>query len=115
MMTKEATFTIISLVVVVRHLGGLLCALGSMVSLFNLSSLHPWGSRVLSRRGSNKQLTFLLQENARTEVLQNQILHPPRSSPNKVRFQTNHHNNRLSNRVHDVQTPPSNRSVKTTF
>ena len=41
MMTKEGTFTMISRVVVVRHLGGLLCAVGPMVSLFNLSSLHP--------------------------------------------------------------------------
>ena len=44
MMTKEGIFTMISHVVVVRHLGGLLCAVGPMVSLFNLSSLHPWGS-----------------------------------------------------------------------
>ena len=43
-MTKEGTFTMISRVVVVRHLGGLLCSAGPMVSLFNLSSLHPWGS-----------------------------------------------------------------------
>ena len=34
----------ISRVVVVRHLGGLLCAVGPMVSLFELSSLHPWES-----------------------------------------------------------------------
>ena len=33
-MTKEGTFTMISRVVVVRHLGGLLCAVGPMVSLF---------------------------------------------------------------------------------
>ena len=33
-MTKEGTFTIISRVVVVRHVGGLLCAVGLMVSLF---------------------------------------------------------------------------------
>ena len=38
---KEGTFTMISRVVVVRHLGGLLCAVGPMVSLFNLFSLHP--------------------------------------------------------------------------
>ena len=44
MMTKEGTFTMISRVVVVRHLGGMLCAVGPMVSLLNLSSLHPWGS-----------------------------------------------------------------------
>ena len=44
MMTKEGTFTMISRVVIVRHLGGLLCPVGRMVSLFNLSSLHPWGS-----------------------------------------------------------------------
>ena len=44
MMTKEGTFTMISRVVVVRHLGGLLCAVGPMVLLFNLSSLHPRGS-----------------------------------------------------------------------
>ena len=50
MMTKEGTFTMISRVVFVRHLGGLLCVVGPMVSLFNLSSLHPWGS---CRRGSN--------------------------------------------------------------
>ena len=43
-MTKEGIFTIISRAVVVRHLGGLLCAVGPMVSLFNLSWLHPWGS-----------------------------------------------------------------------
>ena len=41
MMTKEGTFTMISRVVVVRHLGGLFCAVGPMVSLFKLSSLHP--------------------------------------------------------------------------
>ena len=34
MMTKEGTFTMISRVVVVRHLGGLLCAVGPMVLLF---------------------------------------------------------------------------------
>ena len=38
----------ISRVVVVRHLEGLLCAVGPMVSLLNLSSLHPWETRVLS-------------------------------------------------------------------
>ena len=43
-MTKEGTFTMISRVVVVRHLGKLLCAVGPMISLFKLSSLHPWGS-----------------------------------------------------------------------
>ena len=41
MRTKEGTFTMITRVVVVRHLGGLLCAVGPMVSLFDLSSLHP--------------------------------------------------------------------------
>ena len=40
-MTREGNFTIVSRVVVVRHLRGLLCAVGPMVSLFNLSSLHP--------------------------------------------------------------------------
>ena len=74
-MSKEGTFTMISRVVVVRHLGGLLCAVGPMVSLVNLSSLHTWGSRVVSRRGSDKQWTLLLQKNARTEIIQNQILH----------------------------------------
>ena len=44
MMTKEGTVTMISREVVVRNLGGLLCAVGPMVLLFNLSSLHPWGS-----------------------------------------------------------------------
>ena len=39
-MTREGTFTMISRVVVVRHLGGLLCAVGPIVSLFYLSSLH---------------------------------------------------------------------------
>ena len=34
MMTMEGTFTMISRVVVVRHLGGLLCAVGPMVSFF---------------------------------------------------------------------------------
>ena len=34
MMTKEGTFTIISGVVVVRYLGGLICDVGPMVSLF---------------------------------------------------------------------------------
>ena len=33
-MTKEGAFTMISRVVVVHHLGGLLCAVGPMVSLF---------------------------------------------------------------------------------
>ena len=33
-MTKEGTFAMISRVVVVRYLGGLLCAMGPMVSLF---------------------------------------------------------------------------------
>ena len=40
-MTKEGIFTMISRVAVVRHLGGMLCAVGPMVFLFNLSSLHP--------------------------------------------------------------------------
>ena len=44
MMTRAGTFTMLSRVVVVRHLGELRCAVGPMVSLFNLSSLHPWGS-----------------------------------------------------------------------
>ena len=35
-MTRAGTFTIISRVVVVRHLGGLLCAVGPMVSLLNV-------------------------------------------------------------------------------
>ena len=43
-MSKEAIFTVISRVVVVRHPGGLFCAVGAMVSLLNRSSLHPWGS-----------------------------------------------------------------------
>ena len=43
-MTGAGTFTMISRVVVVRHLGGLLCAVGPMVSVINLSSLHPWES-----------------------------------------------------------------------
>ena len=43
-MSKKATFTMISRVVVVRHPGGLFCAVGPMVSLLNRSSLHPWGS-----------------------------------------------------------------------
>ena len=34
MMAKEGTFTMISRVVVVRHLGELLCAVGPVVSLF---------------------------------------------------------------------------------
>ena len=34
----------ISRVVVVRHLRGLFFAVGPMLSLFNLSSLHPWES-----------------------------------------------------------------------
>ena len=42
--TRVGTFTMISRVVVVRHLGGLLCAVGLTVSLFNLSSLYPWES-----------------------------------------------------------------------
>ena len=33
-MTKEGTFTMISRVVVVHHLGGCLCAVGPMISLF---------------------------------------------------------------------------------
>ena len=44
MMTRAGTFTMVSRVIVVRHLGGLLCAVAPMVSLFNLSSLHPWES-----------------------------------------------------------------------
>ena len=40
-MTRAGIFTMISRVVVVRYLGGLLCAVGPMASLFNLSSLHP--------------------------------------------------------------------------
>ena len=43
-MSKEATFTMISRLVVVRHPEGLFCAVGPMVSLLNRSSLHPWGS-----------------------------------------------------------------------
>ena len=34
----------ISRVEVARHLAGLLCAVGLMISLFNLSSLRPWES-----------------------------------------------------------------------
>ena len=44
MMTRAGTHTMISRVVVVRPLGGLLCAVDPMVFLFNLSSLHPWES-----------------------------------------------------------------------
>ena len=40
-MTEAGTFTMILRVGVVRHFGGLLCAVGPTVSLFNLSSLHP--------------------------------------------------------------------------
>ena len=40
-MTGVGVFTMISRVVVVRRLGGLLCAVGPIVSLFNLSSLRP--------------------------------------------------------------------------
>ena len=40
MMTGAGTHTMISRVVVVRHLGELLCAVDPMVPLFNLSSLH---------------------------------------------------------------------------
>ena len=43
-MTEAGTFTMISRVVVIRHFGGLLCAVGPTVSPFNLSSLHPWES-----------------------------------------------------------------------
>ena len=42
----------ISRVVIVRHLGGLPCSVGPMVSPFNLSSLHPWESWVLSNGDS---------------------------------------------------------------
>ena len=38
-MTRAGIFIMISRVV--RYLGGLLCAVGPMASLFNLSSLHP--------------------------------------------------------------------------
>ena len=41
MMTGAGTFTMISRVVVVRHLQGLLGAVGSMSSLFHLFSVHP--------------------------------------------------------------------------
>ena len=44
MMTTEGTFAMTSHVVIVRPLGGLLCAVDPMISLLNLSSLHPWGS-----------------------------------------------------------------------
>ena len=40
-MTRVGTFTMISRVVVVRHLEGLHCAVGPIVSHFNLSSLRP--------------------------------------------------------------------------
>ena len=40
-----------SRVEVVRHLGGLLCAVVSMVSLFNLSSLHLLGELRSEQRG----------------------------------------------------------------
>ena len=44
-MTGAGTHTMISRVVIVRHLGGLLCAtVGPMVSLLNFFSLHPWES-----------------------------------------------------------------------
>ena len=45
MMTRAETLTMISRVVVVRHIGGLFCVMDPMVSHFNnLSSLHPWES-----------------------------------------------------------------------
>ena len=40
-MTGAGIFTMVLRVVVIRHFGGLLCAVGPMVSLYNLSSLHP--------------------------------------------------------------------------
>ena len=43
-MTEAGTFKMTSRVVVVRHFGELLCAVGPTVFLFNLSSLHPWES-----------------------------------------------------------------------
>ena len=61
-MTGAATFTMISRVVVVRHLGGLLCAVCLMFSLFNLSSLHPWESRVLSNGDSKLSSYTIMQE-----------------------------------------------------
>ena len=47
----------ISRVVVVRHLRGLLCAVNSMSSLFDLSSLHPWESCVLGN-GNNELSSY---------------------------------------------------------
>ena len=57
MMTRAGTFTMISRVVVLRHLGGLLCAVGRMVSLFNLFSLHPWGSSTTTWLHNNSKLS----------------------------------------------------------
>ena len=42
--TGEGIYTMISRVVVVRHLGGLFGAVSSICSLINNSSLHPWQS-----------------------------------------------------------------------
>ena len=79
----------ISRVVVVRHLGGLLCAVGPMVSFFNLSSLHSLGE--LSSESAwlqqtvNSSLTKERQNGDSTKPDST-----PRSLPNTVGFQTNH-------------------------
>ena len=80
----------ISRVVVVRHLGGLLCAVGPMVSLFNLFSLHSRGElssgSTWLQQSVNSSLTKECQNGDSTKPDST-----PRSLPNTVGFQTNHH------------------------
>ena len=73
-MTGAGTFTNISRVVVVRHLGGLLRAVGPMVFLFNLSSLGPWESELLSRRAPITVNYHLARECQNGDSTKKQIL-----------------------------------------
>ena len=89
-MTKEGRFTMISRVVVVRRLGGLLCAVGPMLSLFSpffvtslgeLSSESTWLQQTVY-----SSLTKECQNGDSTKPDST-----PRSLPNTVGFQTNHY------------------------
>ena len=78
----------ISRVIVVRHLGGLLCAVGPLVSQpFFLASLGELRSEsTWLQQTVNSSLTKECQNGDSTKPDST-----PRSLPNTVGFQTNHH------------------------
>ena len=89
-MTKEGTFTMISRVVTVRHLGGLLCAVGPMVSLF-----QPFFVTFLGELSFESTWLQHTVSSSLTKEWQNGDSTKPDSTPrslfNTVRFQANHH------------------------